>query len=197
VAYRPIRLEELIATTKLPDPIFEDMQYLRDLVERCGSFLTLRDDVIFFIHQSAKDYAISWKGQADLRFDLAVEHGQVTRRSLNVLQTALKQDICGLKNPGTLRSKVGEEAVRGALYRIEYACCYWVYHLSDYLIQANNATLDKTMLSDGGIVHRFLQDHLLHWLEALSLLQKMSESILMAQQLVSVIPVSMTTLLRK
>jgi hypothetical protein len=64
-------------------------------------------------------------------------------------------------------------------------------------MQANKATLDETMLSDDGIVHRFLQEHLLHWLEGLSLLQKTSESILMAQQLVSVIPVSMTILLRK
>jgi hypothetical protein len=173
------------------------MQYLRDLVERCRSFLTLRNDTVFFIHQSAKDYVVSRKGQADLRFDLAVEHGQITRRSLSVLQTALKQDICDLKKPGTLRSKVADEVVKRTLYGIEYACCYWGYHLFNYLMQAKNATLDKAMLSDDGIVHRFLQEHLLHWLEALSLLQKMSESILMAQQLVSVIPVSMTTQLRK
>jgi NACHT domain len=191
VAYRPLRLEELTGIAELPDPILEDMQYLRDLVERCGSFLTLRNDIIIFIHQSAKDYVVSGKGQADLHFNLAVEHGQVIRQSLSILQTALKQDICDLKTPGILRSEVVEEVVRRALYRIEYACCYWVYHLSDYFMQANKAILDKAILCDGGIVHRFLQEHLLHWLEALSLLQKMSESILMAQQLVSVIPVSM------
>jgi hypothetical protein len=192
IVYRPLQLQELFTTTKLPDRMFDNLQYLRDLVERCGSFLTLRNDTVFFIHQSAKDYIVSGKGQVDLRFNLAVEHGQVTRRSLSVLQTALKQDICDLRKPGILRSEIGEEVVRRALYRIEYACCYWVYHLSDYFMRPNMAVSDKAMISDGGIVHRFLQEHLLHWLEALSLLQKISESILLAQQLVSVIPVSMT-----
>jgi hypothetical protein len=66
VAYRPLRLQELVATTKLPKKILNNVQYVGDLVERCGSFLTLRGETIFFIHQSAKNYMTSGNDQKDL-----------------------------------------------------------------------------------------------------------------------------------
>jgi hypothetical protein len=134
IAYRPLQLQELVATAELPDRILDSIRYLKDLVERCGSFLTVRNEVIFFIHQSAKDYVISGKGQEDLRFDLAEEHYKITCRSLSILSKALTMDICNLKKPSILNSEVGEDIVRKTVYRIEYACCYWVYHLYAHAI---------------------------------------------------------------
>jgi Cdc6-like AAA superfamily ATPase len=191
VAYRPLRLQELVATTKLPEKILDNVQYLGDLVERCGSFLTLRDETIFFIHQSAKDYMTSGNGQKDLCWDQVEEHGRTTIQSLNILSKTLKRDICGLHKPGALTSEVREGVVEDALLRIEYACCYWVHHLSDHLADASHARLETKILSDGGTVHKFLQAHLLHWLEALSLLRRLSEGVTMTQLLLSVIHVSM------
>ena len=46
------------------------------------------------------------------------------------------------------------------------------------------------MLSDGGTVHKFFQAHLLHWLEALSLMQKTSEGVLALISLNSMVVVS-------
>lgn len=190
VAYRPLRLQELAATTELPDKILDNVQHLSGLVERCGSFLTLRGETIFFIHQSAKDYLTSGNGRKLLSWDQAEEHGKTTIQSLNILSKILKRDICSLKNPGTLTSEVGDKVVKDALLRVEYACCYWVYHLSGYLVDLSHARLDKAILSDGGIVHTFLLEHLLHWLEALSLLRRLSEGVAMTRQLLSVIYVS-------
>ena len=190
ITYRPLRLQELVATTELPDKISSNVQYLSDLVERCGSFLTLRNETVLFIHQSAKDYVISGNGRKDLDFDLAEEHGETTHQSLRVLSKILKRDICGLGKPDALMTETREEVLTGAIRRIEYACCYWVYHLSEHVAYANPTRQNTTILSDGGIVHKFLQAHLLHWLEALSLLRKMSQAVMMSQQLVSIIHVS-------
>jgi hypothetical protein len=190
VAYRPLRLQELVATTELPDKILDNVRYLSDLVERCGSFLTLRNEIIFFIHQSAKDYMISGNGREFLCLHQAEEHGKTALQNLNILSKTLKRDICGLKNPGTLASEVREAAVKDALLQIEYACCYWVYHLSDQLADPSHAQLSTTLLSDGGTVHKFLQAHLLHWIEALSLLRRLSEGVATTQRLLSIVQVS-------
>lgn len=189
IAYRPLRLQELVATTELPDKVLDNIRYLSDLVERCGSFLTLRNEIIFFIHQSAKDYVISGNGREVLCLDQAEEHGKTALQALNILFKTLKRDICGLKNPGRLASEVREAAVKDALLRIEYACCYWVYHLSDQLADPSHVQLSTTLLSDGGTVHKFLQAHLLHWIEALSLLRRLSEGVTMIQWLLSIVQV--------
>ena len=186
VTYRPLRLQELVSTTELPNKISDNVRYLSDLVERCGSFLTLRNETVFFIHQSAKDYIISGNGRKVLGLDLAEEHGKTTYQSLSILSKTLKKDLCGLKNPGILINELTEVAVKDTLRRIEYACCYWVYHLSYHIIHTNHAQLSTAILSDGGIVHKFLQTHFLHWLEALGLLQRLSEGVTMIQQLLSI-----------
>jgi len=123
------------------------------LVERCGSFLTLRNETIFFIHQLAKDYLPSGNGRKVLRWDQVEEHGKTTSQSLNILSKTLKREICGLHKPGTLTSEVRERVVEESLLRIACAYCYWVYHLSDHLAGPSHARLDSTILSDGGTVY--------------------------------------------
>ena len=51
---------------------------------------------------------------------------------------------------------------------LQYACLYWVRHIQK----------GESQLQDDGEVHVFLQKHLLHWLEALSLMQKISDGVL-------------------
>ena len=63
---------------------------------------------------------------------------------------------------------------------VQYSCRYWVHHL-----QRGNIDL-----YDIDQVHIFLQKHFLHWLEALSLMGKMSEGVLMLTALQSILTVS-------
>lgn len=191
VAYRPLRLQELAGTTQLPDKILGNVRYLRDLVERCGSFLTVRNETIFLIHQSAKDYIVGVNGRDDLCLDQAEEHREIALSSLNLLSGTLKENIYDLIKLGTLIGEVREAAVTNMLPRIEYATCYWVYHLSDYLADPTYAQLNATILSDGGMVHEFLQAHLLYWLEALSWMGKTSEGIMAISSLEAQILVSL------
>src|SRR5690349_21168921 len=63
---------------------------------------------------------------------------------------------------------------------LQYACHYWVQHL-----QRSGARV-----ADDCQVHKFLQKHLLHWLEALSLMRKTSEGVLAITSLESMVTVS-------
>ena len=191
VAYRPLRLQELVATAKLPSTILDSVQSLSDLVHRCGSFLTIREETIYFIHQSAKDYLVTGNGRKIFCTSIAEEHGKIMHRSLDILSKSLKKDLCGLRDPGTLiRGKLS----KSPLHCIEYACSYWVYHLSDHVADSRCAEMNRSTFSDRGKVHMFLQMHLLHWLEALSLSGRLTDGVLMAQQLRSIVDVSIPSI---
>lgn len=93
----------------------------------------------------------------------------------------LRRDICNLKMPGKVRMEVDAKTIRESLPpHVQYACLYWVYHLER----------SKDRVRDGGQVHLFLKRHFLHWLEALSLMGKISESIAMIGSLHSLLAVS-------
>ena len=73
-----------------------------------------------------------------------------------------------MKSPGTLRSDVGRHLIEKYLpSELQYACRYWAYHLK----QAED------YINDNSQPHKFLQEHLLHWLEATSLLGNTVEAI--------------------
>ncbi len=98
------------------------------------------------------------------------------------MSTSLKQDICGQEAPGTLVTNIKNSRIEQRLPpEVRYACLYWIQHL-----QKSDA-----QLYDNDQVHQFLQVHLLHWLEALGWMQKISEGILAILSLEAQIPVSL------
>jgi hypothetical protein len=102
-------------------------------------------------------------------------------RSLELMSKRLERDICGLRTPGALFDELNG-VDQEPLAHIRYACCYWVDHLQ--------ACQGQIGLRDNGEVHVFLQEHFLHWLEALSLMKKMSESVRVVTALLSIFTVS-------
>ena len=171
VAYRPLRLQELITIAHLPEQQCKDIQSMTDLVKLCGSFLTIRDGIIYFVHQSVKDYFNIGQGSRIFPSGIYEEHFKIMRRSLQVMSTDLREDICDLRKPGVLASAVGDKVSNSPLMRIEYACCYWVNHLDDYLVSPNCIQRYESSLCDNGRVHIFLPEHLLCWLKAMSLMR--------------------------
>ncbi|KAH7061004.1 WD40-repeat-containing domain protein [Paraphoma chrysanthemicola] len=177
LVFRPLQLDELAVAAGLPKDRFSNVQAVVDLVSRCGSFLTVREGVVFFIHLSAKDFFIFGNGRQVFDGPLAEAHRQITHRLLDTMDSTLRRDICSLRKPG-VRIQEAKSCVRDScLLQIAYACEYWVEHVQE----GERACSD--ILADGGKVHSFFQKHLLHWLEAMSLLQKMPESILVLQKL--------------
>jgi hypothetical protein len=80
----------------------------------------------------------------------------------------LKRDICGLGEAAKERATIDPQVIEDKLPKeARYAVLYWVHHLKRSAVT----------LHDEHIVLQFLRNHLLHWLEALSLLGRISESI--------------------
>jgi hypothetical protein len=89
-------------------------------------------------------------------------------------QSGLRQDICSLLGHGVLRSEIDDGTVASTLpSELQYACRYWTSHL----IQSQQDMLD------GDTTHLFLQKHLLHWLEAMSLMRESSRCIHLLESL--------------
>ncbi|KAF3150519.1 hypothetical protein TWF594_009164 [Orbilia oligospora] len=78
----------------------------------------------------------------------------------------LKRNICNVKSPGTLRSDIDKGLLENCLpSELRYACCYWVHHLRQ----------SQNKINDSSQVYKFLQKHILHWLEAVSLSGEMTK----------------------
>ncbi|RII17394.1 hypothetical protein CUC08_Gglean002488 [Alternaria sp. MG1] len=177
LAYRPLRLQEVKITAGLPNDYFDHVKVVGDMISHCGSFFTVRDSTLFFVHLSAKDYFTSGKSREVLEGTLAEQHRRAAWRLLDAMDSTLRRDMCRLQKPGVRIQEAKSRVQDSCLPQIAYACEYWMEH-----VQAGGHACSD-MLADGGKVHRFFQKHLLHWLEAMSLLQKMPEAILALQKL--------------
>ncbi|USP75766.1 uncharacterized protein yc1106_03040 [Curvularia clavata] len=59
ILYRPVTVAELVMLTEQLTDFINDLESVREIISLCGSFFTLRDDTIYFVHQSAKDFLIT------------------------------------------------------------------------------------------------------------------------------------------
>ena len=85
LAYCPLHLLELVALADLPNEVSYEQQYLREIVHMSNSFLIIRDNIVYFIHQSAKEFLL--EKSFDNVFDSGTEdvHYSIFSRSLNVM----------------------------------------------------------------------------------------------------------------
>ncbi|KAJ4288070.1 hypothetical protein N0V90_012087 [Kalmusia sp. IMI 367209] len=121
LAYRPLRVEELAVIVNFPSDLFDNVQAVSDLVRRCGSFLTMREGTVLFVHLSAKDYFASERGQQV--FDGAlVEHRWMVHRLLDTMNSTLQRDMCSLQKPGASIHEAIGRIERSSLLKIAYAC---------------------------------------------------------------------------
>jgi hypothetical protein len=187
IAYRPLIIEELVPIAGLPGNLLQDIKSLQELVEMCGSFLTVRRRTAHFVHLSAKDYFVNGGGQSIFSTGPVAEHSMIFDRCFESMSLILnKRDLCSLGWPGT---RATEAKINRSVQSIEYACCFWVDHL-DRIREFAPIEQSQDLLTDSGRVHKFLQSHLLYWLEAMSLLGKISEGILIFMHLKEMIQVS-------
>ncbi|KAL6822553.1 hypothetical protein V8C40DRAFT_249898 [Trichoderma camerunense] len=172
--YRPVTLHELHSLIRCPEGFTEDISSFTEIIRLCGSFLAIRNDTIYFVHQSAKEYlttdkvwsTISASSQSDI-------HYAIFSQSLQLMHNTLRRDIYCLGTPGYHVNQI-QLYNPDPLIAVRYSCVYWIDHLCDGNIGHNM----KDALQVGGLVDKFLRHHFLHWLEALSLLHCMSEGVL-------------------
>ena len=143
------------------------------------------DYPIRLLHPSFRDFLHDKQRCHDELFwvDEKKAHAAIVDSCLCVM-SRLKRDICCLHKPSALASMVKSDKVERYLpVELQYACRYWVEHLLK----------SKLQLYDDDHIHAFLRQHLLHWLEALSLMGKTSEGILAITSLESIVVVSKLT----
>jgi hypothetical protein len=170
-------LTKLLNITKQEvDQALDDLHAILDIPEDQTRPLRLH-------HPSFRDFLLSKDRCVDSNFlvDEKQAHRVLAESCIRLMSTTLKRDICGLRAPGVLATKVRSSQLEQYLpSEVQYACLYWVQHLQKSGIK----------LHDGDQVHQFLQIHLLHWLEALSWMRNISEGILAIITLQSIVRVS-------
>lgn len=65
-AYRPLHLGELSSLWQMEAECPQGQEDVRTVAQLCGSFLTVKDDTIYFIHQSAKDFVLQQGSQTGI-----------------------------------------------------------------------------------------------------------------------------------
>jgi NACHT domain len=131
---------------------------------------------IELLHLSFRECLINpnKEGNSPFWINKTETHELLTTRCLELMSFSLKENLCGILNPGTLRSNISNQIIDHTLTTdVRYACQYWVYHLEK----------GRGQIANGDSVHKFLSKHFLHWLEALSLMRRIQEGTTMLEQL--------------
>jgi hypothetical protein len=187
VAYRPLYLAEMGSLRGLTGraSVLAAAEAVRKIIAMCGSFLTIRDEQVYLIHQSAKDY-LSGKMQDSTLLSPRAMHHDLFTRSLKLMSETLTRDMYSLVEPGF---PIGEVQISNPdpLATVRYSCVHWVDHLHDSCLD-NHASQDES-LQDNGAVHVFLKKYYLYWLEALSLFRSMSAGVLSMSKLATLVQV--------
>jgi len=167
LAYRPLTLSELAVLADLPPEM--DAQ---TIVKKCGSFLTTKDETVYLIHQSAKDY-LDENNTSRLQLEGVCQgHADIGRRSINAMSSVLKQNIFNLDfgfRPMDITPPKPDP-----LAKIRYSCVFWADHLC---FENGESPACKQELTDDGRVFEFLKERFLCWLESLSLLGNLSDGV--------------------
>jgi hypothetical protein len=126
--------------------------------------------IIRVIHDSLREFITDPLRCGLKRYlvDAADYHGQLSDRCLRLLCKYLRQDICNIRNPGQANAEITDLSARigrSIPEAVRYACLSWPVHL----VSGGPASgiLPVAWLD-------FCHNHLLHWIEVLSLLGELS-----------------------
>ncbi|CAN9379535.1 unnamed protein product [Alternaria alternata] len=149
------------------------------------------DVPIRLLHSSFREFLVDPQKQGKNLFwvDEKSTHKKLASRCLERMSgpSGLHQDMCSLSESGVLRSEIDEGTIASSLSPdLQYACRYWVDHLKQ----------GEQGIVDGDATHLFLQKHLLHWLEAMSLIRESSRCVDLLDSLQALASPSVSTVPR-
>jgi hypothetical protein len=163
----------------------EDVNNRLDSLHSVLNVTTDKDALVKPFHLSFRDFLPDprKRGKSLFWVDEIATHRMIATKCIESLSRPrrLTENMCNLKNPGKLRAEINKQTIDDRLpAHIQYACRHWVYHLEH----------SKDAIKDQDQAHRFLEEHFLHWLEALSLIGNMSEAIALISTLQKLVAVS-------
>ncbi|KFA69571.1 hypothetical protein S40285_09195 [Stachybotrys chlorohalonatus IBT 40285] len=172
-AYRPLHLKELGHLAGLPSAISLSATSVQVIVTKCGSFLIVRDGIVYIIHQSAKDFLLS--NTCIFPSGMEYQHCRLFSRSLDLLLGTLKRNIYQLPSPGFSIDDILPPSP-DPLALAWYSCIHW----SSHFLESKPKALERQTHSrvDIGILDLFFRQKFLNWLEALSLLRSLPAGVI-------------------
>lgn len=186
-----IALLEMLPMTALGDLLSIEVETVGHALSTLESVLNIPSDTkqpIRPLHPSFRDFLFDKARCGHKSFHLQEEsvHTHLAICCLDVLCTCLRRNICGLL-PESSPQEVSEDALNLHMPKhVQYACQHWIGHL-------DNASAPQKIhvgFYDGGKIHTFFEEKFLYWLEAMSLIGKMPEAVLMMNKLVAMLKVS-------
>jgi hypothetical protein len=165
VLLSPLTTSSLSRLLQLPrediDSTFNDLHAILDIPKDPTRPLRLH-------HPSFRDFLLNKDQCGDFWVDEEKAHQILAAGCIQLMSQTLKKDVCRMYTPSSQASQVESSRLQKYLPpEVQYACLYWVQHL-----QRSNS-----QVRDSKEAHQFLQAHLLHWLEALGWIGKVSEGI--------------------
>jgi hypothetical protein len=130
VLYQPVTAAELIVLTKQLAELTNNLELVQEIISLCRLFLALRDDTVYFIHQSAKDFLLAQAYNKVFPDSTKDVHQAIFSKSLAVLSSTLHRDIYSLKEPGFPINNA-KPAGPDLLAVLCYSCVYWIDYLCD------------------------------------------------------------------
>ncbi|KAJ4297787.1 hypothetical protein N0V90_005682 [Kalmusia sp. IMI 367209] len=181
--YQPITVQELVTLVEQLEDEADDPDSITEIIGYCGSFLTLRNNTIYFVHQSAKEFVCTKALHEIFPSGRQYAHGVLLSRSLHVMSSAaLHRDMYHLRKLGYPIEEV-KQPDPDPLAPLRYSCIYWIDHLSDCNLESDA----KQYLGKGAIIDVFLSTKYLYWLEALSLCKSISKGVRSMAKLASLV----------
>lgn len=132
------------------------------------SVLRVPDDEtipIRLFHLSFRDFLFDSETRQKTPFAMnEIEIHHILTRQCILKCHDLRKNICELPSEGSKMLEIDRETIDAHLPpEVQYACRYWVYHL----VRCTDCAEFKTIIQDAFLL---LRTHLLHWIEAMSLL---------------------------
>jgi hypothetical protein len=143
------------------------------------------DVPIRLLHLSFREFLVDpqKQGRSPFWVNEKSTHQKLASRCLELMSgpSGLRQDMCNLSRTGVLRIEIDEGTIASSLSpHLQYACRYWVSHVKQ----------SQHNITDGDTTHIFLRRHLLHWLEAMSLIRESSRCVHLLDSLQALTSVS-------
>ncbi|KAI1854212.1 hypothetical protein JX266_001353 [Neoarthrinium moseri] len=123
---------------------------------------------IRLLHKSFSDFLLyADDSHASVyRVNASETHALLAAKCIQRMTGALKRDICDIRRLDATRDEIDKNIIDLCIPAdLKYACLHWVYHL-----QGSGRSLNNCVSS-------FLYEHFLHWLEILSLLERLGDAI--------------------
>ncbi|KAF1939402.1 hypothetical protein EJ02DRAFT_302446, partial [Clathrospora elynae] len=162
----------IISLARLLQVQQEEVKCRLDFLHSVLSVPDSEDVPVRLLHLSFREFLVDPQKQGKSPFwvDEKSTHKKLASRCLELMSgpSGLRQDMCSLSGPGVLRSEIDEGTFASSLSPdLQYACRYWISHLKQ----------SQQDIVDGDTTQLFLQKHLLHWLEAMSLMRELSKCV--------------------